>query len=355
MLFLSKQEIELWTHLVREIVQAGKKPEEYRSLIRRNLLSAFYYYIGTTLACMGHHERTGEWLHAGTLCEEAGLYSSTYLLGFLQRHQGIMKKPAVAFEDPLPFIHFSQVPVMETARQHMIQQFSHSIPEFDHPICLMDIGCGDGALTCRLLAHLMESKKVPEISEVLLIDPSPAMISMATEKVRSAFPDVIISTDNARIQDCSLSFDRHYDIAMSSLAYHHMPVEDKRIHLSRLKPWINHFLLFELDANNDTPEMYSPELAVSVYQSYGRIMDFVFAHDAPVAVVTDCIDSFLMTEVVSILSEPRGIRTDYHMLRTEWLDLFSEVLEPEFSLRSDSTCYGDEYVGLFTMHYGRDG
>jgi len=219
----------------------------------------------------------------------------------------------------------------------------------------MDIGCGDGALTCRLLAHLMESKKVPEIGEVLLIDPSPAMISMATEKVRSAFPDVIISTDNARIQDCSLSFDRHYDIAMSSLAYHHMPVEDKRIHLSRLKPWISHFLLFELDANNDTPEMYSPELAVSVYQSYGRIMDFVFAHDAPVVVVTDCIDSFLMTEVVSILSEPRGIRTDYHMLRKEWLDLFSQVLEPEFSLRSDSTCYGDEYVGLFTLHYGRDG
>jgi len=102
-----------------------------------------------------------------------------------------------------------------------IEQFSHSIPEFDHPIRFMDIGCGDGALTCRLLAHLMESKKVPEIGEVLLIDPSPAMISMATEKVRSAFPDVIISTDNARIQDCSLSFDRHYDIAMSSLAYHH--------------------------------------------------------------------------------------------------------------------------------------
>ena len=105
---------------------------------------------------------------------------------------------------------------------------------------------------------------------------------------------------------------------MSSLAYHHMPMEDKRVHLARLKPWIDHFLLFEMDANNDTPDLLSPELALSVYQSYGRIMDFVYAHDAPVDVVTDCIDSFLMTEVVSILTQRRGARSDYHMLRGQW-------------------------------------
>ena len=109
-----------------------------------------------------------------------------------------------------------------------------------------------------------------------------------------------------------------------------------------------------MDANNDTPECSSPELALSVYQSYGRIMDFVYAHDAPVDVVTDCIDAFLMTEVISILTEPRGVRTDYHMLRTQWHDLFSAVLCPEFSLRSDSACYADEYMTLFTMHYGGD-
>jgi hypothetical protein len=140
---------------------------------------------------------------------------------------------------------------------------------------------------------------------------------------------------------------------MSSLAYHHMPVEDKRIHLSRLRPWIDHFLLFEMDANNDTPELYSPELAFSVYQSYGRIMDFVYAYDAPVEVVTDCIDSFLMTEVVSLLTQPRGERTEYHMLRSQWHDLFRTCLCPEFTVSSDSTCYADEYMTLFTLHYGR--
>jgi hypothetical protein len=180
------------------------------------------------------------------------------------------------------------------------------------------------------------------------------MAGLARETVGTAFPDARIEVANCRVQDYSCRIDQPFDIAMSSLAYHHMPLEDKRTHLSRLKPWIDHLLLFELDANNDTPDLYSPDLALSVYQSYGRIIDFVFAHDAPVDVVIDCVDSFLMTELVSILSQPRGVRTDYHMLRNQWNALFSEVLGPEFSLRCDSSSYADEYMTLFTLHYGRD-
>ncbi|PWR76322.1 class I SAM-dependent methyltransferase [Methanospirillum stamsii] len=354
MLFLSDRERTLWNEYAQGILQNSKAPSDYESLIRSNLRSAFYYYIGTLLASKGQYDRTGDWLYAGTLCEEAGLYSSTFLLGFLKRHNGMMKKPAVAFEDPRPFIHFSTVPVMELARTNMIKQFAHSLPEYSEKTRYMDIGCGDGALTVRLLKHLLETGKVPGFLEILLIDPSSAMISMAREKVSAAFPDVLITTDNARIQDCSESIDRHFDIAMSSLAYHHMPIEDKKVHLSRLKPWIDNFLLFEMDANNDTPDLDSPELALSVYQSYGRIMDFVFSYDAPVEIVIDCIDSFLMTELVSLLTEPRGTRTEYHMLRSQWIELFKNVLCPDFTLRSDSTCYADEYCGLFTLHYGRE-
>ena len=79
---------------------------------------------------------------------------------------------------------------------------------------------------------------------------------------------------------------------------------------------------------------------------------FVFAHDAPSDKVTDCLDFFLMTELVSILTEPRGKRTDYHMLRSQWHDLFKTEPGPEFVLRSDSACYADEHMALFTMHYG---
>ena len=353
MLFLSEQEKREWAQYAREIIASETTPREYEDRIRTNLISAFYYFVGTILAAQGQDKRCLEWLQAGALTEEEGLFSSTFLLGFLQRHAGKMIAPAIAFDDPRPFIHFAGVPIMKDARKRFVRQCSHTLPSFEKPVRFMDIGCGDGALTVMLLRHLQEMSNIKQISEILLVDSSLAMIDLAKKTVSDAFPGIHISTENARIQDCSAKIDQHYDIAMSSLAYHHMPVEDKRVHLARLKPWIDHFILFEMDANNDTPERYSPALAFSVYQSYGRIMDFVYAHDAPVDVVTDCIDSFLMTEVVSILTQPRGIRTDYHMLRSQWNDLFCHGLGPEFTLRCDSACYADEYMTLFTMHYGK--
>ena len=353
MLFLSEQEKREWAGYACEIIKNGAEPCMYKDRIRANLFSAFCYFIGTTLTARGDARRSIKWLEEGAFREEEGLFSSTFLLGFLQRHNGKMIAPAVAFTDPRPFIHFAGVPVMKDARSRFVRQCSHTLPAFEKPVRFMDIGCGDGALTVMLLQHFLDTGKVNQLDEILLVDSSPAMICLAQKAVSEAFPNVHITTENARIQDCSATIDHHYDIAMSSLAYHHMPVEDKEIHLARLKPWIDHFLLFEMDANNDTPELYSPDLAFSVYQSYGRIMDFVYAHDAPVDVVTDCIDSFLMTEVVSILTEPRRIRTDYHMLRSQWNDLFRTGLGHEFTLRCDSACYADEYMTLFTMHYGR--
>ena len=354
MLFLSDLEKRQWAGYANEILRDAVPPGHYDAKVRRNLVPAFHFYIATLLAANGAGEQSREWLETGALLEEDGLFCCAFLLGFLERHGSRLTPPAVVFQDPRPFIHFAGVPAMRGARQQFIRQCGHSLPVFDEPVRFMDIGCGDGALTVALLAHLMETGKVPGASEVILVEPSPAMAGLARETVGTAFPDAWIEVANCRVQDYSCRIDQPFDIAMSSLAYHHMPLEDKRTHLSRLKPWIDHLLLFELDANNDTPDLYSPDLALSVYQSYGRIIDFVFAHDAPVDVVIDCVDSFLMTELVSILSQPRGVRTDYHMLRNQWNALFSEVLGPEFSLRCDSSSYADEYMTLFTLHYGRD-
>ena len=353
MLFLSESEIKQWVHHAREIVKRRISCDQFDGGIRSNLQSAFYFYIGTILAAQGHKDLATGWLKAGTMNEEDGLFSSTFLLGFLERHNGNLVIPAVAFKDPRPFIHFAHVPAMETARSNFVRQAGHTLPGFPGPVSFMDIGCGDGALTVRLLTHLQETGKIGTIQDVLLIDPSEAMIALAKKTVADAFPGVRISTEHSRILDFSGKLHHRYDIAMSSLAYHHMPAEDKKTCLARIKPWVDHFLLFELDANNDFPELYSPELALSVYQSYGRIIDFVYAHDAPVDVVTDCVDSFLMTELVSLMTQPRGVRSDYHMLRNQWHDLFKSQLGPEFTLRCDSTAYADEYIALFTMHYGK--
>ncbi|MDD1720315.1 MAG: class I SAM-dependent methyltransferase [Methanoregulaceae archaeon] len=354
MLFLSEKEKQDWAGLAKATLSERYKPGSLRTGVRPNLYAAFCFFIGTFLASHGQGRLGSEWLRAGAMEEEEGLFCGTFLLGFLQRHEMQMIAPVVAFEDPRPFVHFAGVPVMREARTRFINQCGHTLPVFDRPINFMDIGCGDGALTISLLKHLQETGKVDGIHEILLVDSSPAMIELARQKVHDAFPDVVINTENARIQDCSGKISHYYDIAMSSLAYHHMPFEHKLVHLNRLKPWIDHFILFEMDANNDSPEVWTPDLALSVYQSYGRIIDFVYAYDAPVDVVTDCVDSFLMTELISLLTAPRGVRSDYHMLSSQWNDLFKQCLSPEFTLRCNSTCYADEYLTLFSMHYGRE-
>jgi SAM-dependent methyltransferase len=354
MLFLSEHEKREWLALADEILTNFPDPGSCDEKIRPNLVPVFHFFIAGLLAAKGFYQSSIEWLENGELLEKDRLHTCAILKEFMERTDNRLVMPSVVFEDPRPFIHFASVPVMREARENFIAHSVHSLLSFDEPIRCIDIGCGDGALTISLLLHLQEAGKVPGVAEILLVEPSPAMASLAEQAARVTFPDATIQVENCRIQECSDRISHPFDIAIASFAYHHMPLEQKRFHLRRLKPWIDHLLLFEIDANNDAPELFSPDLALSVYQSYGRIIDFTSSDDAPGSMAIACVDSFLMTELVSLLTEPRGVRKDYHMLRSQWNALFEEVLSPEFSLRCDSTAYAEECIAMYTLHYGRE-
>ena len=83
------------------------------------------------------------------------------------------------------------------------------------------------------------------------------------------------------------------------------------------------------------------------------MIDFIFEHDAPVEVALACVDCFLMTEEVSLLTQERGVRNDYHMLRNQWHEAFQTGLGKDFACLCDSVCFDDDHMNLFTMHYGR--
>lgn len=355
MLFLSRSEIEQWEASREEIAAKEIDPERFDSgHVRSNLLPAFKYFIGAFLTDSGHGDLGEKWFVSGATSEEGGYFSNAFMTSFLDRHSGALTMTEPAFADPLPFVHFSTIPIIQKAREQFFQQCGRSMPRFPHPVRVMDIGCGDGALIVKLLQELRSSAgKIDNVAEILLIDPSPAMLRLAEETVRRAFPGTAIKTVNHRIEGFSDKIDSRYDIAVSSLAYHHMPLEKKRFHLERLKPWIDHLVIFELNANHDQPERHSPELALSIYRSYGRLIDMVFDHDAPVELVLACVDRFLMTEVLSLLTQPRGLRTDYHMLDSQWSELLDSTLDRDFDRLCDSICYSDEYFSLFVKHYGR--
>jgi hypothetical protein len=57
-------------------------------------------------------------------------------------------------------------------------------------------------------------------------------------------------------------------------------------------------------------------------------------------------------EAVSILTEPRGVRTDYHMLHGQWKEQFTEALGPDFGCLGEFTDYATDSMELITLHYG---
>jgi SAM-dependent methyltransferase len=353
MLFLSSTERAQWAEMGAAVSADVHGPEHFVPEVRSVLRPAFHYFAGTRLLAAGHHREGLAWLVDGSLREAEGQFSNGFLVGFLHRHNGELKAPAVVFADPAPFVHWASVPKLRDARARFVQQTGRTLPPFRHPFRVVDIGCGDGGLTVRLVRHLREVGSVGDIAEIVLVDASAGMCELAARTVGEAFPDVRVTTVRSRIEACSTELEGHFDLAVASLAYHHMPFETKLVHLERLRGRLDHFLLFEVEANNDSPGLHSPELALSIYQSYGSLIDWVFAHDAPVGVALASVDDFLMTEAVSFLTQPRGARSDYHMLRGQWHDVFTRGLGRDFTCWSDTNTYADEAMNLITMHYGR--
>lgn len=353
MIFLSDSEKAEWRRLADEIEAGRVEPGRFTSGLRTALLPAFHYFVGTRLGARSHEALGQAWIDAGTGSERQGLSSNTFLSSFLRRHGGGWRMPAVCFEDPAPFVHFSGVPPLEQARRAFLDQCAASLPVFREPLRILDIGTGDGRLLARLLERLLESGVTREIGSIHVVEASEAMCDLATRHLREAFPGARIDATRGRIQEHPGEWDERFHVALSSLAFHHMPFEDKVLHLGRLAPHVEHFVIFELGADHDTPEQASPELALSIFQSYGRMIDFVFAHDAPIRTAVDCVDNFLMTEVMSFVLQPRGARTDYHMLRSQWHEAFRRGLGKGFACLCESTASSDTWLDLFTMHYGR--
>ncbi|MEI7980869.1 MAG: class I SAM-dependent methyltransferase [Bacteroidota bacterium] len=354
MLFIGTEESKIWRNYAGGLLKEHTGPLPVADFIRPGLIPAFHYYIGTLLLSKGIHAAGRKWIEAGLSGEQGGLFSNAFLASYLGRNNGQLVIPEVIFADPAPYIHFAGTPVLVDSRVKFRMHCVHSLPVFTKPLRIMDIGCGHGMVLIDLLCELRRAGIIGDVGEILLIDPSGAMLKLAKENASRSFPEARISISQARIENLSDKITDYYDIALASLSYHHMPFETKLVHLQKLKDQIGCFILFELDANNDTPELYSPELALSVYQSYGALMDFIFAHDAPVELAISSIDRFLMSEAIYFFIEPRGRRTDYHMLRSQWHKVFQDGLGKDFSCWCDSTCFGDENLGLFTMIYGKE-
>jgi len=84
---------------------------------------------------------------------------------------------------------------------------------------ILDVGCGPGSLT------LPAKVKVGPDGEVIGIDLAPRMIEQGKKKAQKAGLDIEFKT--ASIDELPLP-DDHFDAVLSSLMFHHLPVDIKK-------------------------------------------------------------------------------------------------------------------------------
>ena len=79
---------------------------------------------------------------------------------------------------------------------------------------LLDIGCGAGNYSLKLLQHL-------PLRSVTLIDLSRNMIDRAVERIHAAAPSVVVTAIQADIRETPLP-DAAFDVAVAAAALHHL-------------------------------------------------------------------------------------------------------------------------------------
>ncbi len=352
MLTLEPRDVASWNHLLPDVLSGRAEPGGH---VERHLpaeqVGAFRFFAGTSLAGTSE-QRATEWLDAGAAVDGSDLRASSYLAELLHR-SGHLEAPAGAFDDPRSYAHFSTLPAMRACRAEFVSFAVDSIPPESGSLRVLDVGCGDGGLLAELLPALLAGGRWDEISAVTLLDPSPPMISMAKARLASAWPEARVEGRVARLEHVAGALQGPYDLVVGSLSLHHMPAEVKHRALAALAPSIEHLLLLELDADHDSPEVGSPRLAASVHQTYGWMLAQILGPETPDAVARESADQFVAPELVSLLTQPRGARSEYHMRRERWLDLLADAMGPDIRPLGTRAALSTPHADLFALHVGR--
>jgi SAM-dependent methyltransferase len=353
-LTLEPRDVATWNHLLPEILAGRGAPDgAIERRVAPEQVGAFRFFAGTSLAMRDDPEAFA-WLDAGADADGPELRASAYLRELLARN-GHLTAPEGAFTDPRAYVHFAKVPAMRACRAEFVSFAVDSLPPAVGSLRVLDVGCGDGSLLGELLPALLAGGRWDEVSAVTLLDPSPAMISTAKAQLAAAWPDARVEGRVGGLEHVASTLTGPYDLVVGSLSLHHMPAEVKRRALSALAPSFDHLLLLELDADHDSPQVGTPRLAASIHQTYGWMLAQVLGPGSPDEVARESADRFVAPELVSLLTQPRGARSEYHMRRERWLELLDEALGPDIRPLGTRTALATPHTDLFALHLGRMG
>lgn len=209
-----------------------------------------------------------------------------------------------------------------------VENFARRNPPPDNRyVSILDVGCGNGILTAKIVDKVVELYDLENIN-LILLDPFENMLSAAVKNCKSRIgTDLSITTICANIQDVNQEIiqeiikNKPIWFTNACLSIHHMPYEDKIDVLKLFSLFSDHSILVDTNWNNDITEKDSPELIRSVVEGYGFLFKEIMESTITDEEKEACINQFLLAEAINILSEERQNRIDYHTTIDKWEEI----------------------------------
>ena len=237
---------------------------------------------------------------------------------------------AVAFQSTEPYKSWTKTRFYNHYRHQTIEalaQFIRSNPPANTTarLTICDVGPGSGQLLSDLVDRIFQA--LPNcLLRILLIEKSPAMLQETSRVLSQRYglrvQCVPICRKIEEMSDEELLRYRGPDdlwFVNGAASLHHMPAETKaRVFssLARLTPFV---AVSDFEANNDLTECDSPELVYSVANFYGTIIaDILSCENLSEDKRWQCVCDIFLTEAITMLSQPRSARIDYHAPAGEW-------------------------------------
>jgi hypothetical protein len=259
---------------------------------------------------------------------------SSILADYLLEHQ-TFTPAATAFQETNPYDVWTQTDLYESQMAgtlKTITSFARKIPPpgLTTSPTIIDIGSGNGILLVEIVNQLLALYQLDSI-QIVSIEQSPEMLAATQQHCQKSISiPIVFIPICGKIQEITAeqiaTIDRHHPIwfVNASLSLHHMPSEIKVPTMKMIANRSKYCLISEANYNHDLPEKDTPELIYSVTENYGFVIQDVLNSAAAQSDKKLCINNFLLTEAINILTKDRQDRVDYHALISEWQEIAAQ-------------------------------
>jgi hypothetical protein len=259
---------------------------------------------------------------------------SAVLADYLVEHQALIPA-ATAFQETNPYDVWTQTDLYAAQMAGTLKAITSFVqrippPDLTTSPTIIDIGSGNGILLVAIVNQILALYQLESI-QIISIEQSPEMLAATQQYCQKSISIPIVFTPIcAKIQEITAeqiaTIDRHHPIwfVNASLSLHHIPSEIKVPTMKIIANRSRYCLISEANYNHDLPEKDTPELMYSVTESYGLVIQDVLNSATSQSDKKLCINNFLLTEAINILTKDREDRVDYHALISEWQEIAAQ-------------------------------